>query len=106
MVSWIKAFLGDLVVSDETLALDEIAATGPAGNYPSSKHTQKHFREVWYPDLFERDTYLNWEKQGSMSMLERASGRVDKILAEHQPEPLPLEVRRRLLKNVKQAEVP
>ncbi len=96
IVDWIKAFMGEVEVSDETLALDEIEATGPGGNYLATKHTKKHFRETWYPGLFERGTYPEWEKKGSKSLIERASEQVENILTHHEPEALPEEVMGRL----------
>jgi trimethylamine--corrinoid protein Co-methyltransferase len=96
IVDWIKAFLGDIEVSSETLALDEIEEVGPGGNYLATRHTKKHFRETWYPGLFERGTYPDWLKRGSKSLIDRASEQVEKILVEHQPEPLPKEVQARL----------
>jgi len=104
IVDWIKAFLGDLEVSDETLALDVIAAMAPGGSYLTSRHTKQHFHDTWYPDLFERGTYPDWVKKGSQNLVERASERVQKILQEHQPEPLPEETRKRLREIVQQAE--
>lgn len=104
IVSWIKAFTSEIEVSDETLALDEIAAVRPGGNYLASKHTKKHFRETWYPELFERGAYADWVQKGSKTLIERASERVQKILAEHQPEPLPEDVKARLREIVKRAE--
>ncbi|MDI6769551.1 MAG: trimethylamine methyltransferase family protein [Anaerolineales bacterium] len=104
IVSWIKAFTSEIEVSDETLALDEIAAVGPGGNYLATKHTKKHFRETWYPQLFERGTYADWVQKGSKTLIERASERVQKILAEHLPEPLPEDVKARLREIVKRAE--
>jgi trimethylamine--corrinoid protein Co-methyltransferase len=96
IVDWIKAFLGEIEVTNETLALDEIEAIGPGGNYLATKHTKKHFRETWYPDLFERGTYPDWQKKGSKSLIERASERVEKILVEHHPEALPGAIQTRL----------
>jgi trimethylamine---corrinoid protein Co-methyltransferase len=104
MVDWIKAFVGDIEVSSETLALDEIKMVGPNGSYLGSKHTKNHFRETWYPGLFERGTYPDWQKKGSKSLIERASGQVQKMLDEHQPEPLPAEVQARLHQIVERAE--
>lgn len=105
IVSWIKAFTSEIEVSDETLALDEIAAVGPGGNYLATKHTKKHFREIWYPELFERGTYADWVQKGSKTLIERASERVQKILVEHQPEPLPEDVKTRIREIVKRAEL-
>jgi trimethylamine--corrinoid protein Co-methyltransferase len=51
-----------------------------------------HFREHWYPKLFERGDYGEWQAQGSKSLGERASERVGEILAEHKPQPLPQDV--------------
>ncbi len=74
------------------------------GSYLTSRHTKKHFRNTWYPDLFERGPYLDWVKKGSRSLIERASERVQMILQEHQPEPHPESTSRRLREIVQQAE--
>jgi trimethylamine---corrinoid protein Co-methyltransferase len=103
MVNWIKGFFREIEVTDETLALDEIERAGAGGMYLSSKHTKKHFKETWYPDLFERGTYTDWEKKGGQTLLERASARVEKLLAEHQPEPLPQDVKVKLRRIVERA---
>jgi trimethylamine---corrinoid protein Co-methyltransferase len=100
MVDWIKGFLREVEVTEETLALDEIERAGAGGMYLSSKHTKKHFKETWYPDLFERGSYTDWEKKGGQTLLQRASARVDKLLLEHQPEPLPEDVKAKLRKIV------
>jgi trimethylamine--corrinoid protein Co-methyltransferase len=104
MVDWIKTFYKDIEVSDETLALDEIARIGASGSYLSSKHTRKHFKETWYPDLFERGIYSDWKHKGGKSLGERAAERVTKILDEHKPEPLPDDILARLHEVVKRAE--
>jgi trimethylamine--corrinoid protein Co-methyltransferase len=103
MVDWIKGFFREIEVTDETLALDEIERASAGGMYLSSKHTKKHFKETWYPDLFERGSYTDWEKKGGQTLLERASARVEKLLAEHQPEPLPEDVKAKLRKIVERA---
>jgi trimethylamine--corrinoid protein Co-methyltransferase len=103
MVDWIKGFFREIEVTDETLALDEIERAGAGGMYLSSKHTKKHFKETWYPDLFERGTYTDWEKKGGWTLLERASARVNKLLAEHHPEPLPEDVKVKLRNIVERA---
>jgi trimethylamine---corrinoid protein Co-methyltransferase len=75
-----------------------LSLVGPDGMYLNSKHTQKHFKQTWYPDLFERGSYTDWEKKGVLTLLERASARVEKLLAEHQLEPLPKDVQLKLRK--------
>ncbi len=104
IVSWLKAFGKGIEVNDETLALDVIAEAGPDGGYLHTKHTLDHFRERWYPDLFERDTYEGWQSRGGESLAERAATKVDTILAEHRPEPLPDDTLRELQRIVQRAE--
>jgi trimethylamine--corrinoid protein Co-methyltransferase len=96
IVSWIKAFCQEMEVSPETLALDEVARVGAGGSYLTTRHTRQHFKQTWYPDLFERGIYADWEKKGSKPLPVRAGERVQKILDEHRPEPLPADVRERL----------
>jgi trimethylamine--corrinoid protein Co-methyltransferase len=104
MVGWIEHFMEPLEVSDETLALDLIDEIGPDGQYLDAEHTRDHYREHWYPDLFERDVYHNWSSAGAKTLTERAADRVEAIVTEHTPEPLPADVRKRLRTIVARAE--
>ena len=96
VVSWIKAFAKEFEVSEETLALDVITELGPEGDFLNTPHTLKHFRERWYPDLFERTTYESWLSKGGKSLPERAKEKIDSLLAGQKPDPLPGKVRERL----------
>jgi trimethylamine--corrinoid protein Co-methyltransferase len=104
IVGWIKAYLKPVEVSDETLALDLIAQVGAHGQYLKTGHTRKHVRDTWYPELFERGTFNDWVQKGSQTLVERAAVRIQKILAEHQVEPLGEGVQERLAEIVKRAE--
>jgi trimethylamine--corrinoid protein Co-methyltransferase len=96
IVSWIKAFTKDIEVTEETLALDVIEEVGPEGNYLKTEHTRKHYKERWYPNLFERDTYDSWIRKGGKTLVERAADKVDRILSEHEPESLPPRIKDKL----------
>jgi trimethylamine--corrinoid protein Co-methyltransferase len=96
IVNWIRAFTKDVKVTKETLALDVIEELGPEGNYLTTEHTRKHFKERWYPNLFERDTYDSWIGKGGKTLVERASDKVDLILSEHEPESLPSKIKEKL----------
>jgi trimethylamine--corrinoid protein Co-methyltransferase len=98
MVDWIRAALADVEINDETLALDLIDEVGPDGNFLDTDHTFSRFRSRWYPTLIERDDYASWLTKGAKGLGQRASARVDRILAEHRPEPLPEKVRDKLMK--------
>ena len=103
IVGWIKAFSRGYEVSDESLALDLIAELGPDGDFLSSDHTLRHFRERWYPSAFERTNFETWQNKGGRTCVERAAGTVDRILAEHRPEPLPAETREKLRDVIRRA---
>jgi len=104
IVDWIGHFMAGFEINDETLALDLIDEAGPDGHHLGTKHTRDHFREHWYPQVFERDTYDNWLARGGQSLTERAAERVEEILTAHRPEPLPEDVTRRLREIVQRAE--
>jgi len=96
VVSWVKAFAKGYEVSEEALALDVITELGPEGNFLNTPHTLKHFRERWYPDLFERTTYESWLSKGGKSLTERAKEKIDSLLAGQKPDPLPGKVKERI----------
>lgn len=96
LVDWIAHWQQGVDVSAEALAVDLIAQLGPDGQYLDTRHTLKHYRERWYPRIFDRNTYNGWMERGGMSMAQRAAERVEQILNEHQPEGLPQKVRQRL----------
>lgn len=77
-------------VNAETLALETIAAVGPAGNYLAEPHTVRNYRrELWLPgSLWTRDTYDGWDSLGSADFEQRAIGEVDRILSTHESTPL------------------
>lgn len=89
ILNWISHFIRGVDVSDTALALDLIDEIGPDGNFLECDHTYEHFRERWYPKLFERDNFDGWQAKGGQTLAERAAARVEQILASHQPETLP-----------------
>jgi trimethylamine--corrinoid protein Co-methyltransferase len=92
VLGWIDHSLRGVDVSEEALAVDLIDEVGPDGQYLDKKHTLKHFQERWYPALMDRDHHDNWMAKGGKTLAQRATERVEEILAEHMPEPLPKEV--------------
>jgi trimethylamine--corrinoid protein Co-methyltransferase len=103
IVSWIKGYTKAIPVDDESLALDVIAEKGAEGQYLDTEHTRNHFRERWYPSLFERKTYDAWAAEGGKTLAERASEKVTEILSYHKPEPLNHDVAKQLRKIIEKA---
>jgi trimethylamine--corrinoid protein Co-methyltransferase len=92
VLGWIKGATQGLEISEETLALDLIDEAGPDGHFLETEHTLRHFKEDWYPRLFDRQNYEGWNKRGRKTMNERAKVLVQEILANHKVEPLPAEI--------------
>jgi trimethylamine--corrinoid protein Co-methyltransferase len=92
-------------VNEDTLALDVIAAVGPAGNYLSQRHTLKHMRkEISTAKLIDRKSYSLWEKEGSLDIVQRANIEAKHILAEHEPERISPEIVKQLDFIIEEAE--
>ena len=96
LVGWIESFMAPVQVNDETLALDLIDQEGPDGQFLDSDHTIRNFRKHWYPEVFERGNFDQWQADGGLSLGQRAASRVEKILSEHQPELLPDEIAKKI----------
>lgn len=103
LIAYTRRFMKAAEVNDETLALDVIDEVGPDGNFMATKHTHKHFREDWYPKLFERRNYDTWEKAGAKTMRQRAKEKALDILENHKPEPLSADVLGEIDRIVEQA---
>ncbi|MBM3153687.1 MAG: hypothetical protein FJZ96_16035, partial [Chloroflexi bacterium] len=85
--SIIHKTLQGIVVDDETMALDTIAAVGPGGNFLTQKHTRKHMRDIFLPQFMDRRPYNEWEERKDNAR-DWALEKARKTLASHQPDPL------------------
>jgi trimethylamine--corrinoid protein Co-methyltransferase len=85
--STIQKTLQGIVVDDETLALEAIAAVGPGGNYLTQKHTLKHMRDLFLPQFMDRRPYNEWETKKDDAR-DWALAKARKTLETHQPDPL------------------
>ena len=83
IVAWIRRATAPVVIDEETLALDLIDEIGIEGDFLGADHTLAHYRERWYPTLFERFNLAGWQARGAQTLAERAAARVDELLAGH-----------------------
>ena len=81
-------------VNDTTLALDMIREVGPLGMFVKQRRTAKELRRLWPPSILFELTQDRKEKY--RDPLEVAHEAVEWILKNHQPAPLPEEVKREL----------
>ena len=89
-------------ITDEELGLEAIEKVGPGGLFLKHKHTRRHARDRWQPQVFDRRSRDEWlaggpggpAAAGSASGVDAtavAAARVERILAEHDAPPLPPE---------------
>jgi len=78
-------------VSEETLALDVIDGIGPKGIFIAEEHTVEHFRECWYPAIFDHTPVNSERKQGNIE--NKIQSRIDELLARPIPDELPAAAR-------------
>jgi trimethylamine---corrinoid protein Co-methyltransferase len=93
MAGWLRRYLRDVEVSEETLAVDLIGQVGPDGDFLATEHTARHLREDWLPALFDRAGFEAWEEQGRQTLEQRAGARVRELVGGHRARPLPQRVR-------------
>lgn len=96
LVGMAENLLKGIEVNESTLMLDEIHKVGPGGSYLKSKTTRDHYREFWFPGLLDRARRQKWLDEGGTTLGQRLNARVKKILADHQPEPLAAEKKKKI----------
>jgi trimethylamine---corrinoid protein Co-methyltransferase len=94
IVGWIRHLLAPVRMDDDALAVDLIDAVGPDGDFLNTEHTLANFRQRYYPTLFDRNNYDKWQARGALRLAERATERVEKLLSNHESEPLEPEAAR------------
>ncbi|MGD0878341.1 MAG: trimethylamine methyltransferase family protein [Anaerolineales bacterium] len=82
----IKRVLAGISVSEETLAVDLIRKVGHGGDYLNQDHTFQFFKkELFFPNLFSRQTVEQWQESGGNMIHQVAHARVDEILSKAGP---------------------
>lgn len=88
IVGMVRRLMQGIRIDDETLALDEIDAVGPGGDFLGSAHTMRHFRSIWMPLLFDRNNYHGWLGAGRPEAVRTARARSLELIGSHQCEKL------------------
>ncbi len=90
LIGYVERFMRGINFDEEGLGLDVIAEVGPGGTFMDQEHTALHFRkELWFPRLLDRRFYDAWLQDGAKTMAQRCREEKERLLREHQPEPLP-----------------
>jgi len=81
----IKHCVGGITVSDETLAVDDIAQVGAFGDFLSLDATLRHMRELSQPEFLDRRVREDWEERGATDLHSRCLAKAREVLADYQP---------------------
>lgn len=98
IIAWLKVYMKGLEINEDTLALDVIDEVAPDGNFIDIPHTIRHLREDHYPELRDQKRFEEWFEEGALTLLDRATRKVESILASHKPRQFPENVRKRIQK--------
>lgn len=96
-LAYLKQMVNGINITDETLAVSDIAACMDKGEFLSSKLTIKHLRKEprYVPSVMDWRQLPNWEEKPD-TIVDRAEAKVQEILKNAEPTPLPTEVQKEL----------
>jgi len=72
-------------------AAQTIQAAGSGAEYVSHPHTLEHFRDFWYPRVFDRSNFDPLAEIPPSRLADRLARRAAQLQSEHKPDPLPPE---------------
>jgi len=94
---YLDRFRRGYAVDEESLALDVLAGTDPAGHYLDDDGAFARADEPFYrSDLADKRSHRDWEASGSRSATQRARDRVERRLEDYERPRLDADVRRDL----------
>ncbi|MBN1993804.1 MAG: trimethylamine methyltransferase family protein [Anaerolineae bacterium] len=98
IVGMAKRAVAGITARETPLALDLMRQVGHAGDFLTTTHTRRWFREeLFIPSaVVDRDFRRNWEAKGGLDTAARAHQRVNEVVAAYEPKELPPEISREL----------
>lgn len=76
IINQMKSYNKGVEVTDETIAFDVIKDVGFGGHYLQHEHTYSNFKNIWYPELFNR----RMENPDESDIMERVNEKLDDII--------------------------
>ncbi len=96
IAAMIKAVVAGIPVDDETLAVEDIAAVGPFGDFLSLDATLRHMRDLSQPRYLDRRVREDWRQRGATDLYERARAAALETIESHRPEPIDPDAAKRM----------
>ena len=100
----IKFTVAGIAVTDETMAIDDIASVGAFGDFLSLDATLKHMRELSQPTVLDRRVREDWESRGATDLATRARAQALELVESHQPMPLDPDVAEQIRRIIEAAD--
>jgi trimethylamine--corrinoid protein Co-methyltransferase len=104
LVAFARSFMREVPVTAEALAIDEIVAVGPGGNYLGRPLTRRNYRSFWKSELFDHQVHDRWAVDGATTMGERIRRHVAEVRSQPKAFELSADVHRRIDKLCAEAE--
>lgn len=89
IISMTRRFAQGVRIDDEALAVNVVHDVGPGGEFLTHEHTMSHWRELWLPQVFDRQRLEPWQEAGSADVNVRLRETAVTLMDEHEVEPLP-----------------
>ena len=96
IISMNRRFMEGVRVDDESLAVNVVHEVGPGGEFLSHEHSMAHWRELWLPQIFDRQRLDPWEKDGSKDVNVRIREKTLALMNGHEVAPLPDSIERKI----------
>ena len=92
----IKHCVRGIAITDETLAVDDIAQVGAFGDFLSLDATLRHMRELSQPEFLDRRVREEWQERGSTDLHARCLAKAREVLDDYQPPQVDDDVKQRI----------
>jgi trimethylamine---corrinoid protein Co-methyltransferase len=100
-LAMMSRFLSGLEITDETLALGEIAEVGPGGHHFGTAYTMARFQNAFYrPTVSDRQNYETWIENGAKDAFHRSHEVANQLLEIYQQPALASDVQGELMQYV------
>ena len=100
-LAMMSRFLTGLEISEETLALEEIAEVGPGGNHFGTAYTMSRFQDAFYrPSVSDRQNFETWREHGGKDAFQRSHEIANQLLELYAQPELPSKVQGDLMEYV------
>lgn len=104
IIAMVRQFAKGINTDDEHMALDVIEKIGPGGEFFTSDHTFKYWKEWYLPRFQDRSDYDTYKMNGEKNMMDKVTEKTDQILAEYKPDPIPEDIHKAMKKIIEAAD--